>query len=392
MVNTEIGYRLNVASSLAVDVSAFVARYADLQTNEPITPFLEITPGPPHLVVATEYENLLDATTRGVTMAAHWQPLATWKIDGSYTAFHYAPHLEPGSLDTAAAAGDGNAPRTQWQVRSSVSVTPRVRLDTALFYTGALSVLGVPAYTRADQRVEVTLTRRVSAAVTGQNLLEPAHMEFAGPGIPVTATLIPRSLTPARAPVTLVQGRAAAAIDVHKRRLPAVVLALLVAGAPLTAQTASAPALKAAFVYNFAKFAEWPADAGKAGPLTICVLGDLQIANELESTIKGRTIDGREVLVVRIQPEGVRVCHVLYVSGFDAKRWQQIIDDLKNAPVLTVGDADHFAEGGGIAGLFIDDGRVRFAVNVEAAKRARLQISSRLLSLAKLVKDERVHQ
>jgi hypothetical protein len=192
--------------------------------------------------------------------------------------------------------------------------------------------------------------------------------------------------------VTFVRGEAAAANDVHRRRLPAVVLALLLAAPALTAQTASAPALKAAFVYNFAKFAEWPADAPKAGPLTICVLGDLLIASELDSTIKGRTIDGREVVILRVQPDALRACHVLYLSGFEAKRWQQIIDDLKGAPVLTVSDADHFAEAGGIAGLFIDDGKVRFAVNIEAAKRARLQISSRLLSLAKLVKDERVHQ
>ena len=168
-------------------------------------------------------------------------------------------------------------------------------------------------------------------------------------------------------------------------------LALLAAAAPLAAQTASAPALKAAFVYNFAKFTEWPADVAKTGPLTICVLGDLQIASELDGTVKGRTIDGREVVVSRAQSDGLRACHVLYLSGLDAKRWQQIIDALKNAPVLTVSDAEHFAEAGGIAGLFVDDGKMRFAINVEAAKRARLQISSRLLSLAKLVEDEHVH-
>lgn len=192
--------------------------------------------------------------------------------------------------------------------------------------------------------------------------------------------------------MTRARGRGQATIGVCARRVSAAVLSLLLTPTALTAQTASAPALKAAFVYNFAKFTEWPADAAKTGPLTICVLGDMLIADELDSTVKGRAIDGREVVVVRAQSDALRACHVLYLSGFDARRWQQIIDDLKSAPVLTVSDADHFAEAGGIAGLFVDNGKMRFAVNVEAAKRARLQISSRLLSLAKLVKDERVHQ
>jgi len=191
--------------------------------------------------------------------------------------------------------------------------------------------------------------------------------------------------------MTRARGGARAANGVCGRRLAAAAIALLLAAPALPAQTAAAPALKAAFVYNFAKFAEWPADSAKGGPLTICVLGDMLIATELEGTIKGRTIDGREVIVLRVQPEGVRVCHVLYLSGLDAKRSQQIVDDLQGLPVLTVSDADHFAEGGGIAGFFVDDGKMRFAINVEAAKRARLQISSRLLSLAKLVKDEHVH-
>jgi YfiR/HmsC-like len=191
--------------------------------------------------------------------------------------------------------------------------------------------------------------------------------------------------------MTAARRRVAAAIGVSARRLPAACLALLLTASSLSAQTASAAALKAAFVYNFAKFAEWPADAAKTGPLTICVLGDMLIANELDGTVKGRAISGREVVVLRVQPDGVRACHVLCLSGLDTKRALQIVDDLKNAPVLTVSDADHFAEGGGIAGLFVDDGKMRFAINVEAAKRARLQISSRLLSLAKLVKDDHVH-
>jgi hypothetical protein len=171
----------------------------------------------------------------------------------------------------------------------------------------------------------------------------------------------------------------------------ALVLGLGVKPAAASAQSASESTLKAAFLYNFAKFAEWPADAPPADPLTICVVGDLLIGDALEETVKGRTIDGRKVVVSRPSLDGIRGCHVLYLAGFDGKRMQQIVDDLKSAPVLTVGDREQFAQGGGIAGLFVEQGRMRFAINVEAAQRCRVRISSRLLSLAKIVKEDRAH-
>jgi hypothetical protein len=172
-----------------------------------------------------------------------------------------------------------------------------------------------------------------------------------------------------------------------------IVAASLMLGVAPTARAQSAPepALKAAFLYNFAKFAEWPADAAPADPLTICVFGDAAIADALDETVKGRTVDGRKATVVRVKPDGFRGCHVLYVAGLDAKRAQAIVDELKGAPVLTVGDREQFAQSGGIAGLFVEQGRMRFAINIEAAQRCRLRISSRLLSLAKIVKDEHAH-
>jgi len=167
------------------------------------------------------------------------------------------------------------------------------------------------------------------------------------------------------------------------------VAALLLTAAPVAAQSASAPALTAAFLYNFAKFAEWP-EGAPTGPMTICVLGDAAVADALDATVRGRTIEGREIAVVRVKPDALRTCHLLYVSGIDQHRAQQIIDELKTAPVMTVSDRDRFAESGGIAGLFVEAGKMRFAINLDAALRARLRISSRLLNLAKLVKDDHV--
>jgi hypothetical protein len=155
------------------------------------------------------------------------------------------------------------------------------------------------------------------------------------------------------------------------------------------AQSASAPALKAAFLYNFAKFTEWPSDSLPAGaPLVMCVVDNLKLARALEEATAGREVEGHALVVRKIEMDGpVRSCHVLY-ADVDPKAGARLIEALKGAPVLAVTDFGQFAAMGGTTSLFVEDGRIRFAVNVEAANRARLRISSRLLSLAKLVKDD----
>jgi iron complex outermembrane receptor protein len=99
-----------------------------------------------------------------------------------------------------AATTGGSAPRHQWQLHSSVSLGPRAEIDAAWFHVDALQQEAVAAYSRADARLEVNLTTHLSALVVGQNLFNPAHAEFGGIGLPVEATLIPRS---ARAQLTL---------------------------------------------------------------------------------------------------------------------------------------------------------------------------------------------
>jgi YfiR/HmsC-like len=163
-------------------------------------------------------------------------------------------------------------------------------------------------------------------------------------------------------------------------------VSLTIACGTTSAQTASAPALKAAFLFNFAKFAEWPL-ASRSGPLTICVLGDPAVADALERTVNEQTIGGRRVTLSRVTVEALRACHLLYLSGLDPQRIRAMVDELRASPVMTVSDADGFAESGGVIGLFPEAGRMRFAINTDAAQRAGLRISSRVLSLAKIVKD-----
>jgi hypothetical protein len=170
----------------------------------------------------------------------------------------------------------------------------------------------------------------------------------------------------------------------------AVIIAIgLALAGPAESQTISGPALKAAFLFNFVKFAEWPVDAMAPGePLSLCVLGDDAVAGALRQTITGQTVGDRKLTVYTVKADGpLQWCRLLYVGNLDLARFVALLDSFQAAPVFTVGDADRFAAQGGVAQLIVEDGRVRFAINVAAAQRARLALSSRLLSLATIVKD-----
>ena len=148
--------------------------------------------------------------------------------------------------------------------------------------------------------------------------------------------------------------------------------------------------VQAAFLYNFVKFAEWPPEAvAPNDPLTLCVLGEEAVRSELEQSVKGHKIAEHSLNVIRSTVDGaLRSCHLLYVTGLDRRRLSELIARLKDAPVFTVSDFDSFASLGGVAQLFLESGKMRFAINPASALRARLRISSKLLILAKLAKDE----
>jgi YfiR/HmsC-like len=154
------------------------------------------------------------------------------------------------------------------------------------------------------------------------------------------------------------------------------------------AQTAAEADVKAAFLFNFARFVTWPADDLRAGsPLLVCVAGDPAVAQALETLVKDRSIDGHGITVRRLGTEVLDgACHVLYMGGLDAVRSLRLAQTLSSGAVLTVSDADHFADRGGVAQLIRENGRMTFALNVDSAQEKRLQVSAKLLGLARLVK------
>ena len=146
-------------------------------------------------------------------------------------------------------------------------------------------------------------------------------------------------------------------------------------------------AIKAAFLYNFGKFVEWPQGSFRdaKSPFVICALGEDPLGGALD-TIHGKNINGREVVIKRIESiEDGEKCHILFVSASERGNLSQIFRTVKQLSVLTVGDMKGFAGSGGIINFISADNRIGFEINVSAAEKANLKISSKLLKLGNIV-------
>jgi len=168
---------------------------------------------------------------------------------------------------------------------------------------------------------------------------------------------------------------------------------VLFAVCPAVAQeTSSAPEyrIKAAFLYNFTLYTEWPSTSfAKAdSPIIVAVLGDDPFGAELEAAVRGKTVRGRPIEVRRYgQPEDVEPSHILFFSNSLAKHVPQLLRKFANVPSLTVGETEDFTRSGGVIRFFVDENKIRFEVNTDAAQRARLKLSSKLLHLARIVRE-----
>jgi len=172
----------------------------------------------------------------------------------------------------------------------------------------------------------------------------------------------------------------------------AAALLFLGIGTPLSAQ-GSVPVeyqVKAAFLLNFARFVEWPSDAfqSEKDPLVICMFKHDPFGSALDEIIHGKTINNHEVRARRINelPE-LKPCQLVFISEADDKRLPDVLNSLKGASVLVVGESNGFVERGGGIQFYLEDKTLRFAVNLDAIARARLSVSSKLLALARIVHD-----
>jgi hypothetical protein len=174
--------------------------------------------------------------------------------------------------------------------------------------------------------------------------------------------------------------------------LRAVLVAALICPAPISststqaaAQTADEPSLKAAFIYHFAKFTTWPADAFASSPQTInfCVVGKHELGEAFDKILHGKTVGGRPVelkYLERLKKEDV--CNVIYVAPSEKTRVKKIVEASALGHALTISDLDGFADSGGMIRLVKVNDTIKFEINPKAAQDAGLKLSSALLDLA----------
>ena len=164
-------------------------------------------------------------------------------------------------------------------------------------------------------------------------------------------------------------------------------------GSPAPVAQTKAPTeyqVKAAFLYNFAKFVDWPPSAFSdvKQPLDICVYGRDPFGSALEDALLGKMVGERRVGLARaMQLQDLASCHVIFVSASVRESTADLANRLKGRAVLLVGESEGFAASGGTIQFTIEGNRVHFIINPDAAERAGLKISSKLLALAKIVRD-----
>ncbi len=144
--------------------------------------------------------------------------------------------------------------------------------------------------------------------------------------------------------------------------------------------------IKAAFLYNFVKFVEWPDTLMKQsrGIITVGIMGTGDFGDAFD-VITGRTVKDMKLSVRYFQKaEDLRACHLLFVSDSEKYRLREILESVRGYPVLTVGETEDFGRLGGIIRFYTENNRVRFEINISAALKADIRISAKLLEVAKI--------
>jgi len=184
------------------------------------------------------------------------------------------------------------------------------------------------------------------------------------------------------------------ALRVRGRFLPSRFALLALLGMTLggtgqaVAQVLSEYQVKAAFIFNFMKFVDWPTDSSPApnDPWKVCVIGEDPFNHGLEAVMARKSLGGRNFEIHHVSnAQEARSCDVLFISSSERNRVGSIVAGMKGTSVLTVGDSPGFAKQGCMIDFLLEDNRLRFEINVGAASSAGLKISSKLLNLAKFV-------
>jgi YfiR/HmsC-like len=164
------------------------------------------------------------------------------------------------------------------------------------------------------------------------------------------------------------------------------VLSCLLACTLARPETASESQLKAAFLYHFTKFVEWPADASALlsdNAISVCTIGDDTLGSALEDSLRDKRVRNHSLVIRHLKNSQTAAnCNVLFISNSESRKLAEIFASVASGNVLTVGESPGFTKRGGCIEFVVDSNRIHFVVNLAAARRSGLRISSELLSLA----------
>jgi iron complex outermembrane receptor protein len=192
LVAYEAGYRIQVDPQLTFDLAAFYNNYDDLRGARLGSPFLELSPLPPHLVVPALGDNVLEGQTYGFEVVADWRPRAWWRLQGTYSLLQVELHSKSGAAPMAEIE-EGYSPQQQAALHSYVDLSETVTFDTSLRFVDQLSTLGVPSYLTLDARLGWRAAPGLEVALVGRNLLDDAHPEFGSETLASSPTEAERS-------------------------------------------------------------------------------------------------------------------------------------------------------------------------------------------------------
>lgn len=167
-------------------------------------------------------------------------------------------------------------------------------------------------------------------------------------------------------------------------------ICLVIGYSNASAQKRSPYEVKAAALYNFARFVEWPPGvfADTTSPVIIGILGDDPFDDILARTVKGKVVKGRALIIRQFKDvDDIEGCHILFISPSEKRHLGKIFSEVAEKYVLTVGETECFALQGGMIGFVIRNNKVRCEINVEATRRSALRISPKLLKVAEIVGD-----
>ena len=165
----------------------------------------------------------------------------------------------------------------------------------------------------------------------------------------------------------------------------ALLLSLTISRLPAAMEQPTEYQVKAAFLFNFLKYVSWPADSPllKSAIYRIGLIGTDPFGSTLDEIVSGASIEGRPVLIARLSdPDSLRSCHIVFVKSASDSLLSSILRQAEQFGIVTVGESPTFIEDGGVIRLRLKDDQVRFDINLAAANRSGLRISSKLLQLA----------